>query len=268
MIPSPPIDDASASVVTIDPKSRRVLFAEAGKDAVDFLFSLLALPLATAAALLGAGSVAGSVGTLYASVERLDDSYLLPGADKGSLLRPALEASPAACSSLLPLLPPRSSSYAGRSKRFFKCGNSGGYSYSYGGDCSGYVTDTDGATCPSCHRPMTAPLQYVPPSPSADGSGTAGRRATPDAFARGAARGFVQAVVTYTVLDDLTVTPMSAISSITLLNAFAVTDLAALQEKTVRLGRGDGLAILKASLQSKTVLTDVFLGSARARVVT
>ncbi|CAO2193699.1 unnamed protein product [Urochloa humidicola] len=62
-------------------------------------------------------------------------------------------------------------------------------------------------------------------------------------------------------MDDLTVTPMSTISSITLLNAFAVTDLAALQEKTVHLSYREGLAILKASLQSKTVLTDVFLRS-------
>ncbi|CAL4951620.1 unnamed protein product [Urochloa decumbens] len=239
----------------IDTKSRRVLFAEAGKDAVDFLFSLLALPLATAAALLGAGSVAGSVGTLYASVERLDDSYLLPGADKGDLLRPSLAASPAATSSsslLLPLPPPPS--YGGRSKTFFKCDN--GYSYSYGGPCSSYVTDADGATCPSCHRPMTAPLQYVSPSAAGPGGGY-GQRAPQDAFAGG----FVQGVVTYTVMDDLTVTPMSTISSITLLNAFAVTDLAALQEKTVWIGYREGLAILKASLQSKTVLTDVFLGS-------
>ncbi|CAO2204601.1 unnamed protein product [Urochloa humidicola] len=237
----------------IDTKSRRVLFAEAGKDAVDFLFSLLALPLATAAALLGAGSMPGSVGTLCASVERLDDSYLLPGADKRDLLRPALAASPAATASsslLLPLEPP---AYAGRSKAFFKCGN--GYSYSYyGGACSSYVTDADGATCPCCHRPMTAPLQYV--SPSATGPGGSGKSAPRDAFAGG----FVQGVVTYTVLDDLTVIPMSAISSITLLNAFAVTDLAALQESTVQIGYREGLAILKASLQSKTVLTDVFLG--------
>jgi hypothetical protein len=39
------------------------------------------------------------------------------------------------------------------------------------------------------------------------------------------------------VADDLAVTPMSAISSITTLNtASAVTDLAALQEKTVQIG--------------------------------
>ena len=49
-------------------------------------------------------------------------------------------------------------------------------------------------------------------------------------------QGFVPGVVTYTVMDSLTVSPMSAISSITLLNTFAVTDLAALQEKTVEIG--------------------------------
>jgi hypothetical protein len=47
-------------------------------------------------------------------------------------------------------------------------------------------------------------------------------------------KGFVQGIVTYTVMDDLTVAPMSSISSITLLNTFAVDDLNALQEKTVQ----------------------------------
>jgi hydroxymethylpyrimidine/phosphomethylpyrimidine kinase len=47
-------------------------------------------------------------------------------------------------------------------------------------------------------------------------------------------KGFVQGIVTYTVMDDLTVAPMSSISSITLLNTFAVEDLNALQEKTVQ----------------------------------
>ncbi|TVU46760.1 hypothetical protein EJB05_06318 [Eragrostis curvula] len=72
-------------------------------------------------------------------------------------------------------------------------------------------------------------------------------------------KGFVQDIMTYTVLDNLKVTPMSAISSITLLNTFAV-DFSALQEKTVQLGYNEGVEILRASLQSKTVLTDVFLG--------
>ncbi|CAO2161091.1 unnamed protein product [Urochloa humidicola] len=82
--------------------------------------------------------------------------------------------------------------------------------------------------------------------------------------AASAANGFVQGVVTYVVTDNLTVTPMSAGSSITLLNTFAVKDVGDLQEKTVQLGYNEGLAILKASLQSKTVLTDVFLADKKA----
>ena len=49
-------------------------------------------------------------------------------------------------------------------------------------------------------------------------------------------KGFVQGVVTYTVTDSLTVTTMSAISSMTLLNTFGISHFGALQEKTVWLG--------------------------------
>ncbi|OEL27733.1 hypothetical protein BAE44_0011248 [Dichanthelium oligosanthes] len=256
---------AVRDLADLQEKTVQLGYNEAGPHRINLLCSSLLphCPLAdrhaTAAALLGAGSVAGSVGTLYASAGRLDDSYLLPGADKAELLRPALVASPAASatSSLLPLPPPpRSSSSCGgwtNSRTFFRCENSGRHGYSYGGDCSSYVTDGGGATCPSCRCPMTAPLQYVSPpaSASAAGSGSSGLRVRRSTLAGGSARGCVQGVVTCTVLDDLTVTPMSAISSITLLNAFAVSDLAALQEKTVQLGYREGLAILNASLRSK-----------------
>ncbi|KAK1573050.1 hypothetical protein QYE76_037501 [Lolium multiflorum] len=67
-------------------------------------------------------------------------------------------------------------------------------------------------------------------------------------------KSLVRAVVTYTVLDDLTVTPTSAVSDIALLNTFAVKDLGALQEKHVQLAHKEGLEILRASLESKTVL--------------
>ncbi|XP_020163591.2 uncharacterized protein [Aegilops tauschii subsp. strangulata] len=80
-----------------------------------------------------------------------------------------------------------------------------------------------------------------------------------------AGAGFVQRIVTYTVMDDLKVSPMSSISGITLLNKCGVTDIGSLQEKTVQLGYDEGLEILKASLQSKTVLTDVFLPKRSAR---
>ncbi|XP_044337539.1 uncharacterized protein [Triticum aestivum] len=85
---------AMSMKLLVDAKAGRVLFAEAGKDVVDFLFSLLALPVGTAVRLLGRRSVPGSASDLYASVQRLDAAaYLLPGADIGALLRPAVPSS-------------------------------------------------------------------------------------------------------------------------------------------------------------------------------
>ncbi|KAK7821158.1 hypothetical protein CFP56_037931 [Quercus suber] len=61
------------------------------------------------------------------------------------------------------------------------------------------------------------------------------------------------------IVDDLEVKPMSTISRITLLNKFYVKQLGDLEEKVVQLGMEEGVKLLKASLQSKNVLTDVFL---------
>ncbi|KAM4094087.1 hypothetical protein ACJW30_06G169300 [Castanea mollissima] len=71
--------------------------------------------------------------------------------------------------------------------------------------------------------------------------------------------GYVKGVVTYMIMDDLEVKPMSTISSITLLNKFNVKQLGDLEEKVVELGMEEGVKLLKASLRSKNVLTDVFL---------
>ncbi|CAM0879546.1 unnamed protein product [Alopecurus aequalis] len=240
--PAPPL----SLKLLVDTKAHRVLFAEAGKDAVDFLFSLLALPLGTAVKLLGADSMVGSAGDLYASVAKLSATYVLPGANMAALLHPAVP-SPAAAASNVSLLrlPPAPS------KRFFVCSQRHSSEYSTDSPSRrNYVTDTNGTKCPACSRPMSDVIYWAEPD-----SGGSGQAAT-----GGGAKGFVQGIVTYTVMDNLSVTPMSAISSIALLNTFAVRDLGALQEKTVQIGYREGLAILKASLQSKTVLTDVFLG--------
>ncbi|CAL4965322.1 unnamed protein product [Urochloa decumbens] len=233
----------------IDTKAQRVLFAEVNKDVVDFLFSLLALPVATIVKMLGKTSMSGSFGNLYGSVEKLDYTYVLPGADKKAVLQPKVVPSAASTTRSSLLLPAPSS---GQSKNFFQCesSNSSG--------CCDYVTDTRGTKCPSCGNMMTVALKFVPPE---TGSSYNVQKASSTA----AGKGFVQGVVTYTVRDDLTVTPMSTISSITLLNTAAVTNFATLQEKTVRVGYTEGLEIVKASLHSKTVLTDVFLSKKRPR---
>ncbi|KAI4965525.1 hypothetical protein ZWY2020_005582 [Hordeum vulgare] len=71
--------------------------------------------------------------------------------------------------------------------------------------------------------------------------------------------GYVKGLVTYMVTDGLEVTPMSAISSITLINKFSVNKDVELAEKFVSVGMDEGLGLLRAALRSDTVLSDVFL---------
>jgi hypothetical protein len=74
---------------------------------------------------------------------------------------------------------------------------------------------------------MTTEAQYLPSAGSISDSGQV-------VVAQSAAEGFVQGIVTYTVLDNLTARPvrwLAADSGITLLNTLAVRDLDDLQEK-------------------------------------
>jgi hypothetical protein len=223
----------------IDTKGQRVLYAEASKDVVDFLFSLLTLTVATAVELLGKESMVGSVGNLYASVETLDNAYVEPGAAKNAILHPAM-VSPAIGtkgSSLfcLPAPPPAPP----RSKEFFRCSNNH-RSYNSSGLfgspfqhtsslCRDYVTDTSGSLCPSCRNCMSTEMKFVSSAePVQSVEATAG--------GTNSKNGFVRGVVTYTVMDDLKVAPMSSIYGITMLNTFGITDIGSLQEKTVQLG--------------------------------
>ncbi|GJN37449.1 hypothetical protein PR202_gb26405 [Eleusine coracana subsp. coracana] len=60
--------------------------------------------------------------------------------------------------------------------------------------------------------------------------------------------------------DDLTVMPaLARCTALYVLTSGAAVSAAALEEWTVLMGHKEGLAILKASLQSSTVLTRVFL---------
>ncbi|OEL12733.1 hypothetical protein BAE44_0026248, partial [Dichanthelium oligosanthes] len=232
--PSPKANTTTLTMkmkLLIDTKGSRVLYAEASKDVVDFLFSLLALPVGTAVELLGKESMAGCVGNVYASVESLDDTYVQPGAAKDALLHPTTVLSPAVGTKgpslfCLPAPPPPAPP---RPKKFFRCSsssNSNRYGssvhFSSGTECRGYVTDTFDWICPSCRNHMSTEVTFL-------------TSAEPAQLVEAAA-GFVRGVVTYTVMDDLKVAPMSSISGITLLNAFGITDIGMLQERTVQLG--------------------------------
>ncbi|CAM8957921.1 unnamed protein product [Rhodiola kirilowii] len=169
----------------IDRKSKKVLFAESGKEFVDFLFNLLNLPIGTVIRLLNTGGMVGSFGNLYKSVENLNDTYMQPNKDKQSLLRPAL-VSPSTVAH--PLL----TNYEAFSPaKFYTCQNR-----------HGYVSNDKNAKCPqNCGYLMSTEVSYVPTDAEKGGGENGG----------GEGGGYVKDVMTYTITDDLVVAPMSTI---------------------------------------------------------
>ncbi|XP_051143836.1 uncharacterized protein LOC127260177 isoform X2 [Andrographis paniculata] len=192
----------------IDRESKRVLFAEAGKECVDFLVYLLSLPVANMVALLNDNNLGmvGSLGILYDSINNLNDTYLQNGAHtKKSILRPPLPGGGGTCPMLL---------------------------QSAAAPARGRYTDT------------SSDMHYF----DSDGGYSCEERG-----------GFVKGVMTYTVMDNLEIKPMSSISCITSITGLKIKDMSLLEEMIVYLGIKEGLSLLKASFKSKQVLTDVFV---------
>ncbi|KAI8539936.1 hypothetical protein RHMOL_Rhmol09G0221600 [Rhododendron molle] len=244
----------------IDTKEERVLFAEAEKDFVDFLFNLLHLPVGTVVRLLTTAEQSdqqtmanallhemGTLGNLYDSVRNLKETYFQSNQSRDSVLKPKV---PFSATQVLPLLQLEGGTSA--AKTYYTCPtngnaysnafNSGGYQFHE------YFSDNARAVCPSCRKSLSKEIKYVAAAKEVE-------------LAAAGEGGFVKGVVTYMVMDDLVVTPMSTISSITMLNKLNVKDVGALEERVVDLGMPEGLKLLKASLDTKKVLTSVFLGN-------
>ncbi|XP_049409214.1 uncharacterized protein LOC125872526 [Solanum stenotomum] len=221
----------------IDTKSKEVVFAEAEKDCVDFLFHILSLPVSTVIRLLKTkGLNYGCLPNLYESVENLNDTYIQSNQDKDILLKPK---SPVGIFSVpflaLNDVPAQKTSYI--------CASA----YVCGPTTSTYVTDVPNSLCPNCRNRMSRKLTYLTPQGVKE-------------------PGFVKEAVKYMVMDDLVVKPLSIVSSITGLNKyFNAKDVGSLQEKVVNLGMAEALKLLKASFESKTVLTSVFMSSAKRK---
>ena len=100
------------------------------------------------------------------------------------------------------------------SQQVYTCPN--GYCYRW--------TDCPNTTCPDCRDMMSILSNYVAPDATKEVAGNY----------RGG--GFVKDVVTYMVMDNLEVKPMSLTSSITLMKTFNIPDFSLLQEKEVDIG--------------------------------
>ncbi|PNX54470.1 DUF674 family protein [Trifolium pratense] len=80
--------------VFVKKEENKVVYAEAGKEFVDALFSFLTLPLGTIARLMAEESNIeaarfGSLSSLYQSVKDLDERYLFSQTSKEILLKPS-----------------------------------------------------------------------------------------------------------------------------------------------------------------------------------
>ncbi|KAL6563643.1 hypothetical protein OROGR_002602 [Orobanche gracilis] len=218
----------------IDTQSKRVVFAEAGKDCVDFLFYILSLPVSKLISLVGKQGMVGSLANLYESIENLNDSYVQPNQTKDALLKPPVY--PVITGSCVPLLAIQDAPADG--KKMYRCGGGCGYYH--------YYSDDPRANCPGCKRTMTQAMQYEAPPASQQVMSTD-------------EGGFVKGMVTYMVMDDLVVKPLSTLSIITLPNKFNVKDVGALEKNVVNLGMTEAVKLLKASLETKNVQTCVYL---------
>ncbi|XP_011027124.1 PREDICTED: uncharacterized protein LOC105127495 [Populus euphratica] len=221
----------------IDSKHSRVVFAEAGKDFVDFLLSLLALPLGTVIRLLTKSTMTGCIANLYGSLEKLDESYMQPNQNKDSILKPPITTQVTNPSFLLP------DTKKPEDRKLYYCSNH-----------PGYVSDIHNSVCSHCSSHygtsyMNQEVKFVRTNVSA----------STDTPASDQAGGYVKGLVIYMVTDDLSVSPMSMVSVVGLLNKIEIKDFSVLEERVVDFGIDEGLELLKASFLSKGALTAVFL---------
>ncbi|TYI62573.1 hypothetical protein E1A91_D10G253900v1, partial [Gossypium mustelinum] len=160
-------------------KGKRVLYAEAGKDFIDFLFDLFLLPVKIVIWLLANQTMVGCLANLYDNIENLGDAYILPTTNKDALLKPKF-------SSIL-------------------------------------ATDHDPtSTCPFYSGAMNSPTTLV----------NHPNKVSTLLFDANEG-GYIKGVVTYKIMNDLTVTLMLTISSITMLNKLNLQQVDVLEEKVI-----------------------------------
>lgn len=232
----------------INQKTGKILYAEAGKDFVDLLFSFLTLPTGSVIKLLSqlnrSEKRVGCLTNLYSSVEKLQNTFM--DTDKSHLLDPKLMST----------LPNGILRIQSAPTVYYVCGsqtNRGGcYELSPPTNCGGrthYMTTQSGGRCP-CGKDMSYPVQLQNPS--------AGNSNVDIAGSSGGGGGYVKETVTFIITNELDISSASTITSINLLNKLNVTDLSNLGERNVNVGLKEALELLHASLISTTALDNVF----------
>jgi hypothetical protein len=215
----------------VNKETNTVLFAEAGKDFVDVLFSFLTLPLGTIARLVGKDSKIGpiTIGCLdsfYQSVANLDNNCLLSEKIKEILLQPK-NSSEDYCSTIkLNIDDTQPTEY------FIACyqvcpkietSNCRYFTTSRDKECHGFSFGATTSRDEECH-------------------------------------GFVNDVATFVITDNLNVIPNSSgYTNLALIQNSGIKSISSVKEISVNVTKEKVLDLLKCSLLSKSPLTDLFL---------
>ncbi|XP_057745363.1 uncharacterized protein LOC130963248 [Arachis stenosperma] len=221
--------DTKMEVKIVQSKSQnKVLFAESTEDFVDFMFSLLAIPLGSVIKLLNGNSLIGCVDNLYKSVETLHSSWCTES--RFVLLNPGIVPQFGCLNQPLNIPDVEPTYYYG--KGVYEKDNHYGRIE---------VPRSGGVISKSDHDIVSAKRLTAldPRSPN---------RSKEDAT------GFVKRPALYAVGDDLRVRPLSADSCLYYLKDLNLP-LDDLEVKVISISEAAALSLLGASLTSKQTLT-------------
>ncbi|KAG8368387.1 hypothetical protein BUALT_Bualt15G0040200 [Buddleja alternifolia] len=220
--------------VVINKEENKVLFAEVDGNFADVLITVMTLPLGTIVRLLAnhfadQAPRIGSLSTLYQGLSNLESRHFCSATGKQILLN--------ARNSLAPLCKELKLNLDdSKPTKCFICGEW----------CYDVVMNRDDLKCKyeDLFREIILKSSKIKP---ADNSGGV----------------FTKETATFLITDDLQVVPNLAGVCIQILNNLGIRDTNELEERTVPVGLKEIMELLKASLFSRTPLTDVIMHKSR-----
>ncbi|CAJ2670649.1 unnamed protein product [Trifolium pratense] len=217
--------------VLVDKEKNKVVYAEAGKDFVDVLFSFLTLPLGTIARLVAKESNIeavrfGSISSLYQSVSDLDEQYLWSKTCKDMLLMPR-NSMGSYCKNMklnIDDTEPLQSYYL----------------------CEEETCKIENRPCVSCFSNQKCTI-------------CGGLLNQKNTLILTEQIGFVKQTSAFIVSDDLVVMPNIIGTSLNLLQKHGINGFDTIDKQTVNISKKEVIDLLKLSLVSKTALSDFIL---------
>ncbi|RYR72693.1 hypothetical protein Ahy_A02g006921 [Arachis hypogaea] len=230
----PATSESKMDIKILQSKSQnKIMFAEAKEDFVDFMFSLLTIPLGSIVKQLGGNTSVGCVDNLYKSVETLDSSWCTDS--RSVLLNPGVAPQYSCPNQLLNIPEEELPTY------YYGKGTYEPEPNPYYSNRKREVTWTGGVISKSNSDIAGVKLLTAldPRSPKR---------------LKESAVGFVRRPALYAVGDDLRVRPLSGDSCISYLKELNVP-IDDLEIKVISIGEAEALSLLGASLTSKQALT-------------